>query len=110
MTTRSAQIPSLTGAALTYFAAAAGGDKVPADGHTVLHVKNAHATLSRVVTIVTPGALPTGSYPDLTVTVPALGDRLIGPLPAALFEDPTDHLAHVTYSTEADLSFAVLRA
>ena len=93
-------------------AAAAGGDGFANTGREFLVVKNAHATLSRTVTVtsqIPAGAIPQGAAKtDLAVQVPALGERWIGPLDPASFNDANGR-AVATYSTEADLTVGAFR-
>ena len=88
-------------------AAAAGGDAFPNAGRAFLRVKNAHATVARTVTVASQlpvGALPQGAAKtDLAVSVPALQERLIGPLDPAAFNGSNGRVV-VTYSTEADVT------
>lgn len=96
----------------TYNVAAAGGDDFVNDGsdRQFLHVKNAHASVSRVVTLVPDetsttktgfGALTRAS---IVVTVPGPGERYIGPFPKTAFASPV-----ITYDDEADLTLALLK-
>jgi hypothetical protein len=101
------QAVSLTGLAATYNAASAGGDEVPADGRTVLHVKNASAA-AVTLTVVTPGNLPTGAIPDAIVNVPAGGERFCGPFSNDLFGNAQNR-AGLTWSATASVTFAALR-
>jgi hypothetical protein len=102
-----------TGLNVTFSAAASGGDTfVNADGErTSLRVKNAHATLSRTVTVTpsTPTTTKAGfgslTKSPLVVIVPALSERSIGPFPSPAFKDPA-----ITYSdAAADVSVAVVK-
>jgi len=101
-----------TGLEPAFGAAGAGGDAFPNTGREFLVVKNAHATLSRTVTItsqIPAGAVPQGAAKtDLAVQVPALEERWIGPLDPASFNDANGR-AVVTYSTEADLSVGAFK-
>jgi anti-sigma factor RsiW len=93
-------------------AASAGGDAFPNSGRVFLRVVNDHATVARTVTVasqIPAGAIPQGSAKaDLGVQVPALGERWIGPLDPASFNDANGR-AVVTYDTEADLSVGAFR-
>ena len=88
----------LSGLDPAYTAADAAGDIIPTSDHVFLHVKNAHATVACTVTVLTPGNTQFGvAQPDVTVVVPALGERLIGPLPSDL-HDKAFKGVKVTYS------------
>ncbi len=95
-----------TGTAPTFVAAASGGDSGETGARKILVVKNANAS-SRTVTIAVPGTLETGdAYPDRQYTVPAT-DEIWVPL-KSIYRDPTSGLAEITYSTEVDLTVAVV--
>lgn len=110
MATLPLQNVSKSSAALTYSAAASGGDDFSSFTGVFVHVKN-EAGVSRVITIsavtdplVTPEA---GSLtvPDVVITVPADDDRI--------FAVPPSHISaggsvSMTYDNEADLTLAVL--
>jgi hypothetical protein len=87
----------ITGAGVTMVAASGGGDKIRADGHTALLVKNSDAS-SKTVTVAVPGNTQFGqAEPDVPIVMAAGAMTLIGPFPAALSDD-TDRLVHITYS------------
>lgn len=97
------QAPKLSGTAVTYVAAAAGGDTL---GHTrdgVLRVKNGSAG-SVTVTVVTPGNTKYGQPdPDIPVAVAAGAEVAIGPFPGDL---AVDGEVSVTYSAVASVTVA----
>ena len=99
---------SIAGIAPTYAAAAGGGDTIAPDDRTFLHVKNGSGA-SITVTVVTPGTVGGLAIADLSVAVAAGADRMVGPLTAALFADPTTGLVPVTYSGVTSLTVAALR-
>ncbi len=80
-----------TGIDPVLIAAAAGGDAVPNAGRVFLRADNAHATLARTVNAASQlpaGAIAQGATKtDLAVSVPALGERWIGPFDSAGFND-----------------------
>jgi hypothetical protein len=81
----------------------------PNDGKTFLHVKKSGAG-SCTATIITPATLRGKSVTDTTVTIPAsTGDKMIGPFPPDLYNDPATGLASVTFSEITGLTVAVLR-
>ncbi len=106
MATVPAQVVQLAGIAPTYQPASAGGDKFTPTGRTFLHVKNASAA-AVTVTVVTPGSVAGLAIADLTVSVPAGGDRMVGPFPPEHFAGQAG-LADVTWSATASVTFAVL--
>lgn len=105
MALRQPQTPTIAGVTPTYHPAAA-GDQVPADDRTTILVRNASAG-AVTATVVTPGVLATGPYPDLTVSVPAGGERLIGPFSRSIFGN-ADGAADITWSATASVTYAVL--
>jgi hypothetical protein len=92
---------TLLGVAPAYVAAAGGGDKIVGPSERVfLHVKNGGGS-PQTVTVATPRTDPeTGlAEADVAVSVPAGGERMIGPFRASTFGDPADAgKAAVTYS------------
>lgn len=97
----------ITGTAPTYSAASAGGDQVRAGADTVLHVKNASAG-AITATVVTPGTVAGQAIGDVAVSVPAGGERFIGPLTRDHFAG-SDGLVDITWSATASVTFAALR-
>lgn len=104
-------IQTITAAGLnpSYTAAAGGGDKVSLGApNTFLHVKNGGGS-SVTVTVTTQNNAYKGlTVPDRTVTVPASGERLIGPLDAALHSDVNGQ-ASVGYSAVTSVTVAAFR-
>jgi len=108
MATLTPQVPTLAGLTPSYAAANAGGDQVPCDDRTFLHVKNTNAS-SRDITITTPGTVDGLAVADVAVTVPAnTGDKMIGPLKASLFAD-ANGFAQVGYSAATGVTVAAVR-
>jgi hypothetical protein len=99
------------GVAPTYAAAAGGGDQFVPDKDTFLHVKNGSGG-SLNVTVAVPGNERYGvATADLTVAVPAAGERMIGPFPADAFGDPAlSGNAGITYSGVTSLTIGAFRA
>jgi hypothetical protein len=109
MATLSTQTITRAGLGPTYANAAGGGDKCKPSERTFLHVKNGDASPT-TVTVVTPGNYEGQSIEDLAVSVPASGERLIGPISPSLFRNPDDDgLASITYSGVTSLTIAVLQ-
>ncbi len=107
------QIVNKSGDALTYAAAASGGDSFVNFKGVVVHAKNANVGATRTITIAAvtdPLSTPESQdldVPDIVVTVPADGDRI--------FNVPPSHTSaggqvSMTYDSEADLTLAVLNA
>jgi hypothetical protein len=112
MATLATQEIGLGGLAPAYAAAAGGGDAFTPDADTFLHVKNGSGG-AITVTVATPGSLLGGALavPDVAVSVPAGGERMIGPFPPSYFADSANSgLAAITYSGVTSLTIAVLRA
>lgn len=106
MATVSTQQIVQSGLAPTYAAAAAGGDSFTPGASTFLHVKNGSAA-AITATVVTPVQTQGFAVDDLAVSVPAAGERMIGPLSPDLFRDSADGLADITWSAAASVTFAV---
>ncbi len=102
----SAQAPSQAGTDIAFAAAAAGGDTFRPGDTTSLRVKNA-STAAVTVTINSARACDQGASHNLAVSVPAGGEREIGPFPAARFAGPGG-LVSVTYSATASVTVAVV--
>jgi hypothetical protein len=108
MATLTAQAISLAGLAATYASAASGGDKVSPGDRVFLHVKNGAASPITVTLAANP--TPRGlAVTAPTVSVPASGDRFIGPLTADAFAAASDGLVAVTYSSTTTVTVAALR-
>ena len=92
-----------------YAAASAGGDKFAPSETTFLHVKNGSASAHNV-TVVTPGEVTDGlGIADLVVSVPATGERMIGPFPSRYFSNAADSgLAAVTYAAVTNVTVAAV--
>ena len=93
----------------TYAAAANGGDEFVNDGkRTFVHILNANAA-TRTVTFATPKTVAGLAVADLAVVVPVTpGEAMVGPFPADTFNDG-DGKVQMTYSTEVDLTIAVIQ-
>lgn len=107
MATLTTQPVIQSGLGPTYVAANAGGDKVVPGPTTFLHAKNASGgALTVTVASVTP--CNQGSTHNLVVSVPAGGDRMIGPITPDRFAAVADGLAAVTYSGVTSLTVAAI--
>lgn len=101
------------GVAASYAAAAGGGDTVDNDGATFLHVKNGGGAPITVTVTAQVASLPTPRYGNLTraniaVSVPAAGERFVGPFPKAAFNDANGRAA-ISYSGVTSVTVAALR-
>lgn len=108
MATLATQTVALAGLNPTYASAAAGGDKCEVGDRNFLHVKNGSAS-SVTVTLTATAAVRGQAVANLTVAVPASGERMIGPLAADLLQNQTDGLCAVGYSASATVTVASLR-
>lgn len=98
------QLAKQAGTALTFTAAAVGGDTVPCESGTALIVKNGSGS-SVTVTVVTPGTKSGLAIADQTVAVAAGAETIIGPF-GSDFADTTDGRAHVSYSSVTTVTVA----
>lgn len=98
-----------TGLDPAYAAAAGAGDEFTNEGkRTFVHILNANAS-TRDVTFATPKTVAGLAVADLVVTIPVTpGEQMIGPFPADTFNDG-DGKVQMTYSTEVDLTIAVIK-
>ncbi|MBC7193861.1 hypothetical protein [Marinobacter sp.] len=100
------QKASLTGLAPTFVAASAGGDSFVNDGKTVLHVKNGGAS-EITVTVNSQQPCNYGFDHDVTVAVPAGGERIIGPFRQDRFNN-SDGQVMVSYSAVTSVTVAAI--
>lgn len=99
---------SLAGLGPTYSSATATeGDDFTNDGYTFLHVKNGGAS-PITVTITTPAKVHGVDVADITVSVPASGERMIGPFPPILFNDSAGRV-HTVCSATTSVTLAAIR-
>jgi hypothetical protein len=87
---------TIAGVASTYVAASAGGDSFANNGHTVFHVKNGGAS-AITVTVNSQTACNHGFDHDITVSVAAGEERIIGTFDRSRFNDATGNVL-ITYS------------
>lgn len=97
---------SLTGLAPVFVAASAGGDEFVNSGRAVLHVKNGDTT-DKTVTVNSQTPCNQGFDHDVAVTVPASGERVIGPFPKNRFDDANGKI-QITYSAVTAVTVAVI--
>lgn len=98
------QQPTNSGVAPTYNAVSA-SDTVANSGKTLLHVKNGSGA-SINVTLVGRAQLDGVTFPDKVIAVPAGQERMIGPVPSALYND-ANGLVTVNFSATATVTMAV---
>ena len=91
------QVIVRTGLTPTYGAVSASDTFTPGAG-VFLHVKNAGGSPDSCVIQVLAGDPPGLTIADNTVSVTNAQERMIGPLPAQFFADPTTGQATVTHS------------
>ena len=108
MATLNAQNILRSGLAPAFVAANAGGDQFVPDREAYLHVKNGGA--GAITVTVAAGQVPA---PNLTTTmqgvsVPAGGERLLGPFPYQIFAD-ANGFAQVTYSGVGTVTVGVFK-
>lgn len=105
----------LTGLTPTFSAATADGHAISnPDEKVAIYVKNASAS-PITVTIATPATVSGLAITDLTVSVPAAGERLIGPFPKGLFNQDDSGVSGVeeavflNTSAQASVTYAALK-
>jgi hypothetical protein len=108
MATLTPQVVSLAGLNPTYASAASGGDKIQPGERTFAHIKNGAAS-PITVTLNATAAVRGQTVTSPTVSVPASGERMIGPLTADLFAGVSDGLVALTYSSNTTVTIAALR-
>lgn len=108
MATLSTQVIALAGLNPTYAAATGGGDKCEVGDRNFLHVKNGSGS-PVTVTLTATAALRGQAVSNVTVSVPASGERMIGPLNADLLQNQSDGLCAIGYSSATTVTVASLR-
>lgn len=94
----------------TYAAATGGGDNFTPDNDTFLHVKNGSGG-ALTVTVAVVGKLHGLTVTNISVSVPAAGERMIGPFPSDAFSDPANSgLGAITYSGVTSLTIGAFKA
>lgn len=92
-----------------YTAANADGHAIANTGKEVLHVKNGGGG-SINVTAVIPGTVDGQAIGDRVVAVPAGEERIIGPFPGTIYDQPGTTDMHVDFSGVTSVTVAALRA
>jgi hypothetical protein len=91
------------------YTAVTGSDTFLPDANTFLHVKNAGGSPDSCVIAVLQGDPPGLVISDNTVSVTNAQERMIGPLPANFFADPTTGLSTVTHSFTTSVTSGVFK-
>jgi hypothetical protein len=108
MTLLATQNITRAGVTPAYTAVTASDTFLP-DANTFLHVKNAGGSPDSCVIAVAAGDPPGLVISDNTVSVTNAQERMIGPLPAQFFADPTTGLATVTHSFTTSVTSGVFK-
>ncbi|MFJ2259473.1 hypothetical protein ACIOKD_14225 [Streptomyces sp. NPDC087844] len=108
MATLATQTIALAGLAPTYSAAAGGGDKCEVGDRQFLHVKNGSGS-PITVTLTATASVRGQAVGNVVVSVPASGERMIGPLSADLLQNVSDGLCGIGYSSATTVTVASLR-
>lgn len=108
MATLGTQVIALAGLGPTYAAAAGGGDKCEVGDRVFLHVKNGGGS-PITVTLTSVAAFRGQAVSNVTVSVPASGERMIGPLSSDLLQNASDGLCAIGYSSATSVTVAALR-
>lgn len=99
------QQAAVTGTALTFSAAAGGGDSFLPGDRTILLVRNSDAS-SKTVTVVVPGTKYGQALPDITLSVAAGATAAFGPFPPDLAG--TAGYVDVLYSAVTSVTVALV--
>lgn len=99
---------SRAGVTPAYTAVAASDTFVP-DGQTFIHVKNGGGSPDTCVLAVAQGDPPGLTVSDVSVSVTNAQERMIGPLPANFFADPTTGLCTVTHSFTTTVTSGIFK-
>ena len=107
MATLTVQDIVLTGLNPSYVVSAVGGDEFANDGKTFIHVKNGH-TSAWVVTVDSVAPCSQGYDHNAVVSIPASGERIIGPFDKHRFDDSAGKV-QITYDGVTVLTIAAIR-
>jgi hypothetical protein len=106
MTLLATQTITRAGVTPAYTAVTASDTFVPGTG-VFIHVKNGGGSPDVCVCVVAAGDPPGLTIADNSVSVTNAQERMIGPLPANFFADPTTGLATVTHSFTSSVTSGV---
>jgi len=106
MATLTTQVLTRAGVGPTYAAATGGGDAMTCGADNFLHIKNGAGATMTVTLAIPSGSsgYPNVAYTSTAVAVPNAGERMIGPIQAPIYQDPTTGLCTITYSTTASVT------
>jgi len=108
MATLTTQAISLAGLAPNYSNAAGGGDKCAPGDRNFVHVKNGSGA-SITVTLTAAAVVRGQAVSNVTVTIAAGADKMIGPLNEDLLKNASDGLCAIGYSSATTVTVAALR-
>lgn len=108
MSNHSPQKPTKAGVAATY-AAVSASDTFDNDGSVFIHIKNGGASTDNVV-INSVQPCNQGVDHDLSLSVAAGQDKLVGPFETSRFNDPATGRVTLTHSYTTSVTMAVLKA
>lgn len=108
MATLTVQEASSAGIAMSFVAAAGGGDEYDNTGAEVLFVQNADAS-SKTVTCATQQTVDGLAVDDRDVVVAAGAIQAIGPLPTSAYNDGSNRV-QVTYSDVTSVTVCVVKS
>ena len=91
------------------YSAVSASDTFANDGTVFLHVKNGGGS-SDTVTVTSVQTCNQGSTHNLTVSVPAGAERMLGPFETTRFNDPTTGLVTVGHSFTTSVTAALFRS
>lgn len=100
-----------TGVGPTYTAAIADGHKFTNDGRVFIHVKNGSGGPIDT-TIVTPRVVSGLAVADQVVTIPATGERMIGPFDPGNYNQPSgadQGMVYVDYATTTSMTIGIFK-
>lgn len=104
MATLATQTIRRNGLAPAYVGATGGGDACTPGAKVFLHAKNGSGAPITVTVDAVSIPEPDMQVTDLAVSVPAGGERMIGPIDAPTFAQPSTGLANITYSGVTSLT------
>jgi hypothetical protein len=110
LATLASQVVKRSGVGPTYAACTGGGDRFTPSATTILHVKNGSGGALTVTVPATKVPAPDMVITNNVVSVPASGERMMGPFPPDIFQ-ATDGsgLADITYSGVTSLTIAAVQ-
>ncbi len=97
----------ITGASLPYNNAHVDGNSFANDGYVAVHIKNGSAA-AVTATFQTPAKVGGVNIEEVQISIPAGGDRLVGPFVPSVFNQSTGEV-FVDFSAQTNVTFAVIR-